>query len=206
MCDTLRRRSMAQLRKAIVNGEEYWVEHLNDAISIVRGRVGTGKPREDEKEYEERSPIDALLRHWGWNRSKIERHPTGNGEAYDFDCTNEETGEQAAIEVKRIIPRRAMQDAIAGVDTKIDPAALRKLPGEFASKANRQLAAAPKAARRCALLIWVQEDAFFWDQIRAAVEELNTYAYEAVDEVWLTSAHLLRWVSVPAPASKPQEK
>lgn len=178
------------------DGREYWV----DQHDIVHGVVRTGKPREDAQQYAERSKAEKLLAHWGWPPdSKIERP---GGARYDYDCVHPVTGERAAVEIKlAAAPGHAMTELHSTGSTKFTIRDFLAVPAERLAKANDQLKHAPSGVRRCVLLVLEYEPAgdtspvlSWWHLLAKAVCDLDLELYSNVDEVWLTTAHLTRFI------------
>jgi len=178
------------------DGREYWV----DQRGIVHGVVRTGNQREDARQYAERSKIEKLLAHWAWPPdSEIERP----GDArYDYDCVHPVTGERAAVEIKlAALPGHAMTQLHSTGSTKFTIPDFLATPAERLAKANEQLKDAPSGVRRCVLLVLEYEPVvdtspilFWWHLLAKAVCDLDPQLYSNVDEVWLTTAHLTRFI------------
>lgn len=176
------------------DGRERWV----DQHGTVQGVVRTGNPREDEQQYAERSRVEKLLAHWGWPRdSEIERP---GGARYDYDCVHAITGERAAVEIKRLVgPGDAMTELHSTGSTNFTIRDLLAVPPELLAKANEQLNYAPSGVRRCVLLVLEYEPVIppllsWWHLLVKAVWHLDLGLYSNVDEVWLTTAHLTRFI------------
>lgn len=181
---------MVKLKRATgPDGREYWV----DEHGIVHGLVQTGDLREDAEQYAERHKVEKLLAHWGWPRdSEIERP---DGATYDYDCIHAETGERVAVEVKRVtLPQKAMTELHSTGDTEFQVKDFLLVPAERLAKANEQLSAATRGARRCVLLVSETEAEFDWKVLVDGVRKLDLAAYRNIDEVWLTTAHQTRFL------------
>jgi hypothetical protein len=164
---------------------------------LVKGIVRSGKPCEDEKAHAERDKVEKLLVHWDWPAaSEIERPAKGT---YDFDCVHAETCERVAVEIKWVtFPQQAMIELHKKLhptdSTDVNIADFLEVPAERLREANEQLAAAPVGARRCALLVSPTEAEFDWSVLVTGVGRLDLEAYANIDEVWLTTPNLTRFL------------
>lgn len=181
-------------RTKSADGREYWV----DQHGTVQGVVRTGKPGEDAHQYAERSQVEKLLAHWGWPRgSQIERP---DGARYDYDCVHPITRGRAAVEIKRVLgPEHAMTELHSTGSTRFTIRDLLTVPPELLAKANEQLTDAPSGARRCVLLVFGYEPVippllYRWHLLVKAVWQLDLELYGNVDEVWLTTARVTRFI------------
>jgi len=183
------------LRKVkCVDGRECWV----DQHGTVHGDVRTGNPREDAQQYAERSQVERLLAHWDWPRdSEIERP---GGARYDYDCVHPVTGERAAVEIKRVLgPGWAMTKLHSTGNTGFTIRDFLAVPAELLAKANEQLMHAPRGARRCVLLVFGYEPVIppllcRWHLLAKAMCDLDLELHNNIDEVWLTTAYLTRFI------------
>ncbi len=178
------------------DGREYWV----DQHGTVQGVVRTGEPGEDGQQYAERSRVEKLLEHWGWPRdSQIERP---GGARYDYDCVHAITGERAAVEIKRVVgPGDAMTELHSVGSTRFTTRDFLAVPAELLTKANEQLNDAPTGVRRCILLVLEYEPVAdvppllsWWHLLVKAVWDLDLELHSNIDEVWLTTACLTRFI------------
>lgn len=178
-------------RKRAPDGREYWV----DRQGLVRGVVRTGNPREDQQQYDERDKIEKLLAYWRWPAdSSIERPGCGT---YDYDCRRGEGNEVAAVEVKRVtLPEQAIAESYSRRESVVARRDFQALPAKRLAKANNQLRDAPAGFRRCALLVLDDEapNSLWWNWLVKAVMDLDLATYTNVNEVWLTTSHLTRFL------------
>ncbi|MCH7580456.1 MAG: hypothetical protein IIB22_09455 [Chloroflexi bacterium] len=173
------------------DGREYWV----DELGIVMGEVRTDNWREDVEQYEEREQVGKLLAHWNWPPNSNVHRPAGG--TYDYDCVHADNDDLVAIEIKRVmLPPEAKRELISTGSTEFKPSGFLEVPALRLAKANKQLSAATRGARRCVLL--VAETELDWAVLVQGVGRANLSAYQNIDEVWLTTPNFTRFLLHPS--------
>lgn len=172
---------------------EYWV----DDLGIVMGEVRTDDWREDVEQSEEREQVGKLLSYWNWPpNSNVDRPPGGT---YDYDCVHADSDDLVAVEIKRVmLPPEAKRELLSTGSTEFKTSDFLEVPAQRLAKANKQLFAATRGARRCVLLVAETETELDWEVLVQGVGGVDLSAYQNIDEVWLTTPNFTRFVRHPS--------
>jgi len=161
------------------------------------------RPIRRSKAFNEEWQARAFLAHLGWPTGSTVQRPTEA--TYEFECVKDETGERLALEIKNLtwgpqVMRAASKrpsDPGYREEIKFPPAdlVLREEAKARLEKANQQLSKA-SATRRCVLLVWQYHAPEHVPLLQCAIGSLPRHRFPSIDEVWLTTTHLLNFCRI----------